>query len=69
MRNVNNIKTRRQELGMTLEEVAIKAGCSTQNVALLEGANPSCPSLRLARGLSAALRTSLNKLFPIEPLK
>lgn len=59
----NNIRVRREALGWDRQRLAREARISYPYVVKLE-ADENSPSLPIARRLAAALRTSVDRLFP-----
>ena len=58
----NNIKEKRQELGMTQQELADKVGVRRETIVFLEQRKYN-PSLQLAHNVAVALKTSIDELF------
>ncbi len=58
----NKIKEKRQELGMTQQELADKVGVRRETIVFLEQGKYN-PSLRLAHNAAMALKTKINELF------
>ena len=58
----NNIKEKRQELGMTQQELADKVGVRRETIVFLEQGKYN-PSLQLAHNVAVALKTSIDELF------
>lgn len=54
-RVARRVRERREELGMTQEEVATSGGPSTATLRLIENASPSIPRLKSQRQLENAL--------------
>lgn len=62
---MSKLKRRREKLGLRREELAVRAGISFETVRRLES-NPdeANPTLEVARGLAAALDSTIEELFP-----
>ena len=58
----NNVKKRRQELGLSQEDLAKKVGTTRQTIISIEK-NVFCPTARLALLLALALNTKFEDLF------
>ncbi len=59
------LKEVREKAGLTQEQLAEKVGVSRQTILFLEKAQYN-PSLRLAFGISRALKTPVEKLFSFD---
>lgn len=57
------IATRRKELGLSLDEVARRAGCTKSHVWELEKGRTANPTIGIALALCDALQCSLNSLL------
>ena len=62
----NHLKEARARLGLTQQEVAEKAGVSRKTINTIEN-GVFVPSTVLALKLARVFRTSVEKLFEIEP--
>ena len=62
---VTNIKLRRNELGLTQFEVALKAGISYRGYQSIE-AGERLPNVLSAQRIAHALNSTVEKLFPIQ---
>ena len=58
----NKIKEKRQELGMTQQELADKVGARRETILFLEQGKYN-PSLQLAHNVAVALKTKIDELF------
>lgn len=65
MRIVNVVRNRRQEAGITQEELAVQCGVSRQTIIALEKGGYG-PSLGLAMRVANALAASVDDLFWLE---
>lgn len=61
----NTIKEKRQELGITQEDLAKKAGVRRETIVFLEQGKYN-PSLQLAHDVATALGTSIERLFTFD---
>jgi transcriptional regulator with XRE-family HTH domain len=60
------VKSRRADLGLSLEDVARLAGCTKSHVWDIEQGKASNPTVKTALALCAALRCSLSNLLGID---
>lgn len=65
MRIANFVRSRRQEAGLTQEQLAAQCGVSRQTIIALEKGGYE-PSLGLAMRVAAALAVSVDDLFLLE---
>jgi transcriptional regulator with XRE-family HTH domain len=61
---MNNVKKYRKGLGLTLEELANRAGTTKSYVWEIESDNRCSPSIRKAYAISRALNKSVYDVFP-----
>ncbi len=61
----NRIKEFRTKLGMTQEELAVRAGVRRETIVFLEQGKYN-PSLKLAYDVATALKTKLDDIFIFE---
>lgn len=57
------IKSRRDSLGLSLDEVAVRAGCTKSHIWELEKGRSKNPTITMALALCEALQCSLNDLL------
>lgn len=65
MRIANSVRGRRQEAGLTQEDLAVQCGVSRQTIIALEKGGYE-PSLGLAMRVARALAVSVDELFSLE---
>lgn len=65
----SRIKTRRRELGLSLQDIADRAGCTKSHVWEIEKGRSTNPTISMALALSDALQISLGTLIGIDTLQ
>lgn len=58
----DRIRTRRTDLGLSIEALAHEAGVSTATISRIERNHPTQPGLSVLRGIAGALKTTVGEL-------